>query len=185
MEVVQSSLKNPNKQKNGDFCQSDFLENENILLAVLCDGVGSNACDWKASQVGCNLFIENFKQNSNLEITQRITLAIQKVNLELVLETGACEGMKSTFSTVVWEIEKKQFHYVSIGDSRIYEYNESGITQISKDESKPIILRKKDGKPMIISGVAIVAEGVTNVIGSRELEFKFFQNQILKRKESF
>lgn len=182
MEVAYSSLQNPNKQRNGDFCKSDFLEKENILLAVLCDGVGSNACDWKAAQVGCELFIEQFKKEVKLEIKKRITASIQKVNQELLLEVGTCQGMKSTFSLVVWELEKNQFHYVSIGDSRIYEYAGTEVIPISKDESKSVILRKKDGKPMIISGIAVVAEGVTNVIGSSELKFDVFSKTDKKTK---
>jgi len=124
-DVAKNSLQNPNKLKNGDYCQSHFLTDENILIVVLCDGVGSNACDWKASKIGCEFFIENFKNGNPSNITQRITQAIEAVNQEILLEVGSCENMKSTFTTVVWEFDANKFHYVSIGDSRIYEYDDN------------------------------------------------------------
>lgn len=181
-EVAQNTLVKPNKTKNGDFCSFDFLENEQILIAVLCDGVGSNACDWKASKVGCEKFISDFKIEVKENITTRISSAIKKVNQELLLEIGSCEFMKSTFTTIVWELEKNQYHYVSIGDSRIYEYKNDQVTQISKDETKSVILKKKDGKPMIISGVAVVTEGITNAIGSGSLQFQIFTKDITLTK---
>ncbi|MEM1220134.1 MAG: hypothetical protein AAGH79_14535, partial [Bacteroidota bacterium] len=78
------------------------------------------------------------------------------------------QGMKTTFCGVVWDLSEQKIYYTNLGDSRIYEISNLKCRQISTDEVKSVILRKKDGKPMIISGVAVTAEGVTNVIGSPE-----------------
>ena len=172
IEISKKSYKNPHKNKNGDFCEFEIVENEKLVILTLGDGVGSSPCDWKASKLSCQNFIESFKMNSNQDIAERFSQSLKKVNQKVILTTDMCQGMKTTFCGVVWDFVNRKIYYTNIGDSRIYEYSNNEFRQISTDEVKSVILRKRDGKPMIISGVAVTAEGVTNVIGSRELIYK-------------
>ncbi|MCB0641366.1 MAG: SpoIIE family protein phosphatase, partial [Phaeodactylibacter sp.] len=132
----------------------------------------SNPCDWKASEISCQGFMEAFEQNATLGPAERFSEALHAVNRQILLVTDACQGMKSTFCGIVWDFANRKVYYANIGDSRIYEWSDHQIHQISTDEVKSVILKKKDGKPMILSGIAVVAEGVTNVIGSEDLQFE-------------
>jgi serine/threonine protein phosphatase PrpC len=171
IEISKKSFKNPHKSRNGDFCAFEILENEQLVILTLGDGVGSSPCDWKASKVSCQKFIETFKMHSNDEVSERFLKSLEAANQEVLLTNDACQGMKTTFCGVVWDFENGKIYYTNIGDSRIYEYKDNAFSQISIDEVKSVILRKKDGKPIIIAGIAVTAEGVTNVIGSREVSF--------------
>jgi hypothetical protein len=41
--------KKPGKLRCGDYVDYAVLESENLIVLALADGVGSTACDWKAS----------------------------------------------------------------------------------------------------------------------------------------
>ncbi len=169
-DIASYSSRNPEKVSNGDYCSWEILEEEQLLLAVLGDGVGSSPCDWKASKMACTEFISQFKKhNSITDLIKRIVIAMIKTNEEMLLEPEPCAGMKSTLSLLVWNLKTATCFFVNIGDSRIYEYNGRTLSQISQDETKSIILKKKDGKPVVISGTAVVAEGITNAMGSHDL----------------
>ncbi|WP_211356955.1 hypothetical protein, partial [Phaeodactylibacter luteus] len=58
VEISKKSYKNPHKKRNGDFCEFEIIENGNLVILALGDGVGSSPCDWKASKVCCQTFIE-------------------------------------------------------------------------------------------------------------------------------
>lgn len=171
VELSKQSYKDPEKNRNGDFCAFEILEDEQLAVLALADGVGSSPCDWKASRVSCQKFLEAFKSGISEDITERFLQSLKTANQEVLLTTDSCEGMKTTFCGVVWDIGKKKVHYTSIGDSRIYEISNNRVSQISTDEVKSVILRKKDGKPMIVAGIAVTAEGITNVIGSQQISF--------------
>ncbi|TXB58094.1 SpoIIE family protein phosphatase [Phaeodactylibacter luteus] len=117
-------------------------------------------------------YIETFKINSHEDISERFLKSLQTANQQVILTTDGCQGMKTTFCGVVWDLLNGKIYYTNLGDSRIYEFADNEFRQISTDEVKSVILRKKDGKPLIISGVVVTAEGVTNVIGSREAHYE-------------
>ena len=50
----------PHKNTNGDFCDFKILEKEELVILTISDGVGSNPCDWKASKISCQNFIDEF-----------------------------------------------------------------------------------------------------------------------------
>lgn len=172
IEIAQQSHKNPHKNLNGDFCTYQMLDSEKLVVMTLADGVGSSPCDWKASKVSCQFFLKAFAASSEPGITNRFRQSLQKTNQALLLETGACKQMKSTFCAVVWDQVNGFIYYVNIGDSRIYHWQANELKQISIDEVKSVILTKKNGKPIVVAGVVAVADGVTNVLGSPELKFE-------------
>jgi len=51
MKHIVQSIPNKGKIKNGD--NYNFYEDDTVLIAVVADGVGGNACDWKASEQAC------------------------------------------------------------------------------------------------------------------------------------
>ena len=184
-DIASHSTRNPEKANNGDYCSWEILEEDQQLLAVLSDGVGSSPCDWKASKLACTQFINQFKKHTNIaDLLLRIEAALVKTNKEILLEPEPCSGMKSTLSLLVWDLNVESCFFVNIGDSRIYEYKGHILSQISQDETKSVILKNKDGKPMIISGTAVVAEGITNAMGSHELSISV-QSKPVKSSKGF
>lgn len=51
MKHAVASSPKPGKLKNGD--NYGFYEDDHVLIAAVADGVGGNACDWKASEQAC------------------------------------------------------------------------------------------------------------------------------------
>jgi|GEM_PF-2798757 len=172
LEISKFSHQNPKKRKNGDFCEYKLLQDENLAVLTVADGLGGKPCDWKASKLSCQKFIEVFGKKVNKEISERIISSIKSINAEILSEVGLCEKMKSTFCVVVWDFNTNQLYYSSIGDSRIFQFSNNTITQLSKDEVKSIALRSKDGTPLIVSGTVVLSEGITNVIGSDSLSIE-------------
>jgi serine/threonine protein phosphatase PrpC len=166
-DIAALSICNPNKTKCGDAYQIFDDTEEKLLILVLADGVGSCVCDWKASEMTCQKFVQYFTENKNENnIPKRIIQAVEETDKAVLNEEGFCAGMKATFVGVVWDYAQGIIYHIGIGDSRIYSIEKETIRQISKDETATIIRKGKDGKPLIVSGMTVVSEGVTNVIGA-------------------
>lgn len=166
-DIATLSICDPNKTKCGDAYQIFNNTEEKLLILALADGVGSCVCDWKASEMTCQKFVQYFRENKQeMDMHKRIIEAVEKTDKAVLNEEGFCAGMKATFVGVVWDYGKDIIYHIGIGDSRIYSVEKGTIQQISKDETATIIRKGMDGKPLIISGMTVVAEGVTNVIGA-------------------
>lgn len=166
-DIAALSICDPNKTKCGDAYQIFDNTEEKLLILALADGVGSCVCDWKASEMTCQKFVQYFTENeTETDIPKRIIQAVEETDKAVLNEEGFCAGMKATFVGVVWDYGKDIIHHIGIGDSRIYSIEKETIQQISKDETTTVIRKGKDGKPLIVSGMTVVSEGVTNVIGA-------------------
>ena len=166
-DITALSICDPNKTKCGDAYQIFDNTEEKLLILALADGVGSCVCDWKASEMTCQKFVQYFGENKNeTDIPKRIIEAVEETDKAVLNEEGFCAGMKATFVGVIWDYDKGIIYHIGIGDSRIYSIEKEAIRQISKDETTTVIRKGKDGKPLIVSGMTVVSEGVTNVIGA-------------------
>ena len=178
VELAQISMKSPDKKRNGDFCKSTVLNDEKLIVLVLADGVGSSPCDWKASQTSCEKFVEEFEKKKNETIAQRMNNALHATN-NFVREVGGnCQGMKSTFCATIIDQGGQKLYSTNLGDSRIYLLSGDEIQQISTDHVKSVVLRNKQGKPIVISGTVAVAKGVTKVIGVEDFAFKIDERHL-------
>ena len=173
------SLKDPSKQKNGDFYAIVHLNVENLSLFLLADGVGGSAGDWKASKTCVKEFVEQLgvdKTEKNLK--QRIHDALYKVNSIILNETGLYEGMKSTFLVAVYDKESAKLYFTGIGDSRIYKIRDKEIELLTTDQVKAVMLRKPDGELYTKNGSVIPAFGVTKLMGIHDLSFTIEEMEI-------
>lgn len=115
------SQKYHQKNQNGDAQKIEYLQTLQYLSISVADGVGSCPCDWKASDSACKLFGEYFQHKiSIMPIEEAMYQAITDCNQYILDTQGDCEGMKTTFSVLIWDLQKDTIHYVNIGDSRIY-----------------------------------------------------------------
>ena len=77
------------------------------MSLTLGDGVGGSPCDWKASKISCQKFIDAFVTSSEKEIPERMIESIRATNLEILSETGTCKNMESIFSGLEAGIKEK------------------------------------------------------------------------------
>ena len=172
IEIEEVAIKDPAKTRSGDYILSQHIENEKVLILTLADGVGSKPCDWKASQMACELFIQSF-QNLNGGLPEKIKHATLEANDKILFEgLPACQGMQTTFSVAVWNYGEGIIHYLNVGDSRIYVYENGKLKQKSKDEKSARLVRQKDGRPVSDSGSIVVRDVITNALGSPGLRIK-------------
>lgn len=165
--LVFNHLPDSTKARSGDYCAYTFIASENTLVLTLADGVGSNVCDWKASEVACNTFMAHFTTlGETSEMVERFQIAVRAANAEILNEVGHCKGMKTTFLAVVWNFRRGKILYTSIGDSRIYHIANDSLTQLTKDETTSIIRKGIDGKPLVFAGMTVTGEAVNNLLGA-------------------
>jgi serine/threonine protein phosphatase PrpC len=169
IEIAAFSLKEPSKEKCGDGFRHAILQSENLAILCAADGVSGAAYDWKASSIACDVYMAAFKANDALGISPRIEAAVSAANEELVRQNVGKPRMLTTLVAAVWDWERDEIHYVSIGDSRMYSVTSSGLNQISADESDAVIVRGNNGKPILSAGSVAIRKGVTNVVGVPEL----------------
>ena len=168
--IYGKSIKNKDKSRNGDFFKSEILNNDTVILA-LADGVGSYVCDWLASKTACETFIDLCKKSDKLP-TELFSKNIGETNKAILNATPSCKGMMCAFSVVVWNINENIFHYISVGDTRVYLFSGNDLVQISSDDKKAVLMRNRSGKLMSQSGVTIVREGISRAMGERNLTFE-------------
>ncbi len=166
-EIFGKSIKDPEKHKNGDFYDYIILDN-NLLVLALADGVGSKNCDWLASQTACKLFIQFCKEQLVENYTSDdIRKICTQVDFEIAHHTEEnCKGMLTVFSAIVWSPKNDSFHFINIGDTRIYKCSNGDLQQITEDQTKDVIMRDKSGKLLSSHGSTIVRTGVTNALGT-------------------
>ncbi|MDX2129634.1 MAG: protein phosphatase 2C domain-containing protein [Chloroherpetonaceae bacterium] len=157
-----ASFSDPNKSVNGDSINYVFIENENLFLCAVADGVSNSYSDTLSSSIAINTLFESFETlNDEKSLEKRLLKSAQQAHLSLYLNDK--KPLYSTLTAVVWHTQLPFFFILNSGDSRVYQVNSEGIKQLTKDHSA--ITTKKDGK-----GGLIVREVLSQSLGS--LSFK-------------
>ena len=112
MKHLVKSIPKKGSLTNGD--HHNFFEDTTVTIAVVADGVGGNACDWKASEQACEDLIA-FYQNEylHLGIKEGIAQSLRKTYERIYETKGKCEGMLTTLVAVI--IDKIQADGSMIG----------------------------------------------------------------------
>lgn len=95
LHTAAHTVPNPVKTRNGDHCLTANTEDGHSIVAV-ADGVSGAACDYMASRLACEGFGRHFQEGRGSNVEARCQQAITATNKELLLETGTCQGLKST-----------------------------------------------------------------------------------------
>src|SRR5215213_8297815 len=115
-EVYGYSVSNFGKEKNGDYFLHQFLTEENILMAIVADGVSKQPCDWFASETTCKKVYEFFQYyKAEKEVGKRLQQSILQANEFIFNVEGPCQRMASTLSVVVWPISWDTYWIANIG----------------------------------------------------------------------
>ena len=128
------NLKLPSKAKCGDSFKLEYVEEEELLICMVCDGVGSRPADYLASGIACEEFIPAFKKIQDSVIENRIIKAIKEINSKLLEIEGVNKGLMSTMTMIILDIVHEFYYSVNIGDSRLYGLKINELIQLTQDE---------------------------------------------------
>ncbi|HWO77907.1 MAG TPA: Stp1/IreP family PP2C-type Ser/Thr phosphatase [Bacillus sp. (in: firmicutes)] len=126
----------PHNEDNGGI----FETQNNLLLAVVADGMGGHRAGDVASEMAVKQLQELWEQSS-LEIHPEeaekwLTEAIQKVNNHIFVHASKNEECQGMGTTMVAAVCSDSFATVAnIGDSRCYIFNELGFSQFTEDHT--------------------------------------------------
>lgn len=113
-----------------------ILKDGLIAMAAVADGMGGHNAGDVASALAIKTLVENMVNEAPGSIKEKLIHAVNMANsavYELSLTNGAYKGMGTTLVAAVLENDK--FTVANVGDSRLYYYDGSTITQITEDHS--------------------------------------------------
>ncbi len=136
------SLKtNRGKRKDNQDCTGVFFNEENILLAILCDGLGGHqagdiASEMAVSQIG-NAWEQTTFTNSDLYMIQKwLQDKINQENSRIFEAASAYADLEGMGTTLVASVVlKEHVLFANVGDSRAYVYKDAAICLVTEDHS--------------------------------------------------
>ncbi|MBE7016770.1 MAG: Stp1/IreP family PP2C-type Ser/Thr phosphatase [Ruminococcaceae bacterium] len=129
------------RKENQDTFRYELIAKDEILCAVLCDGMGGAQAGSLASTIASDTFMSHaaysLDSTSDASDMQRILVeAVNYANIKVYDRSFAdfsCMGMGCTLVAVL--INSKRCLIANVGDSRAYLINKANIQQISRDHS--------------------------------------------------
>lgn len=128
-------------KKNEDrYCVSAFLsdsqDEQPVVLAVLCDGIGGHHAGEVAADIGVRMITETVAASDGRQPLKILEQAIEKANhaiYEASLSDQGRKGMGATCACAL--VMDDQLYTANLGDSRIYLLREGHILQLSTDHT--------------------------------------------------
>ena len=119
---------------------------KDVLLAVVCDGMGGISGGSVASDIARDIFISNMaklsedlalqKKKSKRIILTEMETSVERANDFLYNFAGRDAELRGMGTTLVAALLSNNILYAcNVGDSRLYRINNRGITQVTKDHS--------------------------------------------------
>lgn len=124
--------------------------NAEAWLAIVADGMGGEAGGDIASRIAVNEFASAYRDRDDVTtVPRRLSAALEAANAAIVRrirEQPELEGMGTTLVAVT--NDGGEVHYISVGDSPLWEVSRSGLRRINEDHSMRSALRRmvKDGE---------------------------------------
>lgn len=150
-----------------DACDFIILDKQ-ILVSVLCDGVGSARKGGAAARQSVKFFIDHFKTRpKNWDITQSLTLFTQHINRLLFKESMTqYEQIELLTTLCVAVIEGNTLYTMNLGDSRIYLLDkDKNLRQLSQDH-----IMDEENLSHVLTQACGLSDNVEPVITSTEIE---------------
>ena len=105
-----------------------------VLLAVICDGVGSLADSATASGATVQLLNEWFSHIADVEqVGLRMRDAVLEINREIIRQTQN-NGLKAATTLSALLLVNGSYYIVNAGDSRVYCFESNRLTQLTHDD---------------------------------------------------
>ena len=124
-----------------------IASDDDVTMAIVCDGIGGHQAGDVASKTTCNVFVSYFRSHYDSNPEQWFRQALKKANNEVYTLARSSASLKGMGTTVVAAIKNRDYAYVlNVGDSRCYILTEDNkFTQITEDHSLINELMKKEG----------------------------------------
>lgn len=132
MEYIAQSIPGKGKLKNGDShaCYADA----DVLIALVADGVGGGACDWKASEQACHDLIAYYRNEYHaLGLQAGVAQSLRAALARTYAETGECAGMLTTLVGVAIDKRARTYYYFGIGDSLVLRYEADAVEELTPE----------------------------------------------------
>lgn len=136
MNIHESHLSDTGKIRkvNEDFVLT--ADTASGLVCVLCDGIGGHAGGAVAAELCAKTILEHLQKTEENNTENTIAEAIHKANEVIYTRASTELHLKGMGTTCVVAVTDKQFIYFAhIGDSRLYQYKENQLVQLTKDHS--------------------------------------------------
>ena len=132
------------RKENQDIYQALSNNDNDVVVLVVCDGMGGANAGNIASELAANAFIEFIKEkmsyieqiNSQRDVAVIMTDAVLTANTIVFDKSLQSEEFSGMGTTLTAAISTKEGEVVAnVGDSRLYHVTKSRITQITRDHS--------------------------------------------------
>ena len=106
------------------------------FLFVVCDGVGGYVGGEIASKMCCEMMVNDYYNSDDIEdIPNWLEDEIKKINNEIITK-GIQNGTPGMSTTMVSLLIKDNTAYINnVGDSRVYQFSDNTLKQITEDHS--------------------------------------------------
>ncbi|MCS7077864.1 MAG: Stp1/IreP family PP2C-type Ser/Thr phosphatase [Bacteroidia bacterium] len=112
------------------------LSTSEYFASVVCDGLGGHAGGSTAADMCANIILQNLKENPLHNIESAIIDSISKANEQIHTRASTDIALKGMGTTCVVALFYKGYIYFAhVGDSRLYQYHNKELTQLTKDHS--------------------------------------------------
>lgn len=117
-----------------DLGDRDFVLN-NGVLAIVADGMGGLAMGASASNIAVSTFLREYTSRDLSETVPQSLIRSLEASNEAVMELAYNEDLENEVGTtlVAAVIYRKQLHWISAGDSRVYLFRGKELRPLNKD----------------------------------------------------
>lgn len=139
------------RKKNQDrvFCQEVNVKQGKIILACVCDGVGSFEFSEQASDIvirGLRLWMDGLLEDrlmylSEAELYEDLMLSVTELN-ELINEKQQKDHIRLGCTMSLLLIINRKYYIIHVGDSRIY----NGFLELKQLTADEISISRQDGR---------------------------------------
>lgn len=125
------------KRKHNEDYQGFFRLGDGEILAIVADGMGGHASGEVASRMAVEIIQEVYsKERVDQEVLDALKSAFEVANFSILqksLEQDELNGMGTTATALI--IKGDQTFVGHMGDSRVYLFRDSSVTQLTRDHS--------------------------------------------------
>lgn len=128
------------REQNQDFYRIDRISEE-MLLAVVCDGMGGAKSGNVASRLACEVFSEEVLRSVSVDMTpeeieRMLRSALTLANISVYEHSQLSENYTGMGTTLVSALVLRDTVFVlNVGDSRAYHINADGVRCVTVDHS--------------------------------------------------
>lgn len=140
---------NQGKRKDNQDYTESFYNQSNIILAVLCDGLGGHqagdiASEMAVSQIGNAWENTEFNSTDTYIIQKWLSDKINEENTRIYDAASTYTDLAGMGTTLVASVVlKDQVIFANVGDSRAYTYKDGAIKLMTEDHSFVSELQRK------------------------------------------